>query len=236
MYRFETFDRFGISARISGVADGDCGFNGPNPSEAVENRKRFCAAIGANHEDLVCAGQTHGVTVARAEEPDRGRQWGGDIKPFPSTDAMVTDVPGLPIAIFVADCVPVFLFDERNRAAGLAHAGREGTAARIVERTLDAMRDNFGTRPEDVHAAIGPSAGPCCYEVSEEMAGQWRASGAPVRGRNLDLWETNAAQLSAYGVSKTFIFTARLCTICGEEFYSHRNHADRSRNMALIML
>jgi hypothetical protein len=149
---------------------------------------------------------------------------------------MVTDVPGLPLAVLVADCVPIFLVDVRRRAAALIHAGREGTFRNISVAAAALLERELGGRVSDVHAVLGPSAGPCCYEVSAEIAAAFTTAGLPSRGRNLDLWEANARQLHAAGIPRCQIAIAGVCTICDGRFHSHRRDADGARNMALLML
>ncbi len=237
MLRFAFLEEFGATvAAISDVSDGNCGFKDPEPGAAARNRERMCAAFSVNHRDIVCGQQVHGDRIALADEPDRGRQWGSHLEPFSATDAVLTATRGLPIAMFVADCVPVFLLDPRKRVAGMVHAGREGTFSRIAAKAISAMRERCGTRPADVRAVIGPSAGPCCYEVGQEMADAFIAAGFPATGRRLDLWTANAMQLLEAGLSKENIAIAGTCTICTGAFFSHRRDVSGARNMAIMML
>lgn len=134
-------------------------------------------------------------------------------------DALVEDTPGSVVAVKTADCIPVLLVDERNRAVAAVHAGWRGTAAGIAVRALDAMRVRFGTNPADVRAAIGPGIGKCCYEVGPEVAVQFGEQG---RGR-IDLAEANRKQLNGAGVARDRIYLANLCTFCHPaEFHSYR--------------
>jgi len=149
---------------------------------------------------------------------------------------MVTDVAGLPLAVFVADCVPVYLFDPQRRATGLVHAGREGTRQQVGPKALHVLTREFGSRPGDVHALIGPSAGPCCYEVSTAIAQDFARAGLPVRGRHLDLWQANARQLVAAGVPEEQVAISGMCTICDGRFHSYRRDGGSARNMALLAL
>ena len=110
---------------------------------------------------------------------------------LPETDGLITNVPEVPLVILVADCVPLYLFDPVQRVAGLVHAGRQGTFDNIAGTAIANMRAAYGTHPRDVHAVIGPSAGPDAYEVSESMANDWRDAGLPANGRLLDLWRAN---------------------------------------------
>ncbi len=138
--------------------------------------------------------------------------------------------------MFVADCVPVYLLDPETGGGGLVHAGREGTYRGISPLAVEAMQREFGTKPTDLHALIGPSAGPCCYEVSPELAHAFAEAGLPVDGRHLDLWQANAQQLTAAGLSPGRITVSGICTICDGRFHSHRAQPNAGRNMALLML
>jgi len=149
---------------------------------------------------------------------------------------MATDRPGLPLAVFVADCVPVYIFDPVRRAAALVHAGRAGTQQNITGAALAVLRRAYGTNPSDVHIHIGPSAGPCCYEVSVELARAFRGAGLPASGRRLDLWGANRLQAEAAGVPRAQVACSGICTICDGRFYSYRRGDGLSRNMALLML
>jgi polyphenol oxidase len=138
-------------------------------------------------------------------------------------DALLEDTPGAVVAVKTADCVPILLVDERRRAVAAVHAGWRGTAAGIVGQTLVGMLERFGTDAADVHAAIGPSIGPCCYEVGPEVAEQFGE-----RGRtNLDLPAINRGQLLAAGVTDGRIYASNLCTMCRPgEFHSYRRDRD----------
>jgi YfiH family protein len=138
-------------------------------------------------------------------------------------DALVEDTPGSIIAVKTADCIPILLVDERRRAVAAIHAGWRGTAARIAPAAIDAMRARFGTRPEDLHAAIGPGIGGCCYEVGSEVMERFGGQG---RGL-LDLEAENRRQLEQSGVTPSCIYASHLCTMCrGEEFHSFRRDRD----------
>jgi YfiH family protein len=134
-------------------------------------------------------------------------------------DALLENTPGAVIAVKTADCIPILLADERRRAVAAVHAGWRGTAANIAVGAIQAMRERFGTEPEDLHAAIGPGIGRCCYEVGPEVSAQFGEQGR-VR---LDLPAINRAQLIEAGVTAERIYASNLCTMCHvEEFESFR--------------
>jgi hypothetical protein len=134
-------------------------------------------------------------------------------------DALLENTPGSVVAIQTADCLPILLVDERHRAVAAVHAGWRGTVAGIAQRAVEAMRRQFGSAPRDLHAAIGPGIGPCCYEVGPEVAAQFGRQGRA----HLDLGQANRRQLMDAGVTPERIYASNLCTMCrSEEFESFR--------------
>ncbi len=202
------------------------------------NRARVASVIGAAPAWLTFARQVHGARVAVVGNAQRGDA-------FDDTDALVTNVALVPLVILTADCAAVFFFDPVQRVIGIAHAGWRGTVAGIAARTIETMRDTFGSRPGDVIAGIGPSIGPCCYEVGTDVidavtdafpdaadelllepdmasAGSFRASVNEGR-KHFDLWRANEIVLRSVGVREDRIEVSRLCTSCRTDlFYSHR--------------
>jgi polyphenol oxidase len=148
-------------------------------------------------------------------------------------DALLENTPGSVVAVKTADCIPILLVDERLRAVAAVHAGWRGTAARIVARAVETMGERFGTRAADLHAAIGPGIGPCCYEVGPEVALQF--PGQPLAGRpggRLDLTDGNARQLIEVGVTPARIHASYLCTKCRfDEFHSFRRDREAAGRM-----
>jgi hypothetical protein len=204
------------------------------------NRQHMAAALGVGEERTRTVWQVHSadVIVARRDAPQ------GDTPP--QADGIITDEPGLPLVMRFADCVPIMLHDPVHGAIGIAHAGWRGTVAGIAGAVVQAMVDAYDTRPQDLIAAIGPSIGPCCYEVGPEVVAQVRgafldSSGlilppANGGGPHLDLWAANQRALEVSGVERVEV--ARLCTACHtHEFYSYRAEAGRTgRFGALISL
>jgi YfiH family protein len=134
-------------------------------------------------------------------------------------DALLENTPGSLVGVKTADCVPILLVDEQHRAVAAVHAGWRGTAAQIVRNAAEEMGRHFGTRPADLHAAIGPSIGACCYEVGPEVACHFGQEGRC----HIDLCEANRKQLNRAGVSPGRIYEAGLCTMCmAEQFHSYR--------------
>jgi YfiH family protein len=203
-----------FSTRHGGVSEGpyeslNLGLLTADADEHVEeNRRRLCAAVGAEHERLAMNRQVHGRTVNRAVAGERGRPG----------DGLWTDEPGVPMLKLTADCLPVALVRTSGAPAlALVHAGRLGLLDGVVEAGVETLGGG-----RDVAAAVGPGIGPCCYEVGDEIADVYRARfGADaVRGRNLDLWTVGDRILRAAGVES--VERVDVCTACSAEFFSHR--------------
>jgi YfiH family protein len=161
-----------------------------------------------------------------------------------ATDALITDVPGVPLMLRFADCVPIWFYDPVRRAIGLAHAGWRGTVAGVGRATVAEMGKAFGSRPEDVIACIGPSVGPCCYEVGKDVAYAVGEAFPGVEGQllsprangswHLDLWAANRHQLAACGV--VYIEVAGICTACHtDEWFSHRAEQGRTGRIGALI-
>lgn len=156
-------------------------------------------------------------------------------------DALISDTPGVFVAVKTADCVPLLMVDPANRAVAAVHAGWRGTVKKIAQHAVAAMQRKFSTRVQDLHVAIGPAIGSCCYEVGPEVAAQFRefdpSLGDITHPTHLDLAGYNRAQLLALGVHPAHVYMAGLCTKCNHEFHSYRRdkqHAGRMHSMAGI--
>jgi YfiH family protein len=168
------------------------------------------ADIPAWFANLATVKQVHSAACVAAE---------GRSGVLEQADALLEDHPGSVIAIKTADCIPILLVDERHRAVAAVHAGWRGTAARIVAAAVDAMGRRFATNPRDLHAAIGPGIGKCCYEVGPEVAVQFGQQGRA----HISLPDANHTQLLEAGVTQERIYASNLCTMClGREFHSFR--------------
>lgn len=242
----------GFSTRLGGVSRGifssmNLSFTrGDNEEDVRENYRRIAAAIGFDYRGIVTSDQTHTTNVRVVTEEDRGN---GIIKPRPYTDVdgMITNVPGLTLATFYADCVPLFFVDPVHRAVGLSHSGWKGTAGKIGRATVQAMAGEYGTRPEDLYACIGPSICQNCYEVSEDVTAQFREAFPPSdwdelfyrkeNGRyQLDLWEANRKVLSEAGIPKERISLPGLCTCCNPQLlFSHRASKGKRGNLGAFL-
>jgi YfiH family protein len=143
-------------------------------------------------------------------------------------DALISNTPGGTVAVKTADCLPILLVDGRNRAVAAVHAGWRGTVRQIARRSADIMRRHFDTLPADIHAALGPAIGACCYEVGPEVATEFGQSGRA----HIDLVEENRRQLLAEGIPGGQIHAAGLCTQCrAEDFWSYRRDKEGAGRM-----
>jgi YfiH family protein len=202
---------------------------GDDPAHVGENWRRLEAAAGLGFARVR---QVHGARVVLAEAPGASLE---------EADAVVSRAAGVAACVSVADCVPVLLADPRSGAVAAVHAGWRGTLARAAAEGVRALVLEAGADPGSLLAAIGPSIGPCCYEVAPELAARFEAElGAavvrPGSAPRLDLWSANAAVLAAAGVAPERIEPLRRCTACEPElFFSHRRDRGRTgRQVAYI--
>ena len=179
----------GFSTRLGGVSEGDystmnVSFTRGDREEAVrENYRRLGEAIGFDCESLVCSDQTHTTNVRVVTEEDRGK---GFVRPkdYRDVDGMITNVPGLTLATFYADCVPLYFVDPVKRAIGLSHSGWRGTVGKIGKKTVERMEETYGSNPADIRAVIGPSICQDCYEVSVDVIDEFRQAFPKNTGRS----------------------------------------------------
>ena len=223
-----------FTTRLGGVSTGifsslNLNFSrGDDPALVVENYRRIGAVLGFTPEDVVNARQIHSDIVVRVDENNRGNLTVRDASP--ECDALITNTPGLALYVSTADCTPILLWDSVTGAVGAAHAGWRGTASAIGAKTVEAMMREFGTKPENIRAAIGPNIGICHFEtdadVPEAMAAAFgEEANAFIRKQNdkyyVNLKEINALALRQAGV--THIEISSLCTMCQpDRFWSHR--------------
>ncbi len=234
-----------FSTRLGGVSSGDLFSMNLSPSrgtfsDTIENYKRLCSCENIPFEKCVLAQQTHTKNIRIVTEEDSGKPMftSSDIK---DTDGLVTNVKNLPIAIFFADCVPILLFDTEKVVLGVVHAGWRGTVEKIAENALSVMKENFSSNSEDVFAAIGPSIGPCCFNVSEDTKKEFEKANLKecikIFGNStyIDLQNANKIILERCGVKPENISILKMCTKCNKDiFFSHRGCGADTGRMALI--
>ncbi len=187
----------------------------------IANRTRVAQAFYADPTHLMGCHQVHGARVVLVDDQP------GESLRAERADVLITRRAGRFISLRFADCVPVLVFDPRQRAVAIAHAGWRGTAADAPGAAVRGLVEAFGSRPGDLLAGIGPSIGPCCYEVGADTAAHFSDRPRGVLRDNdrlaLDLWTLNHDLLAAAGVPEPQIETSDVCTRChADEFFSHR--------------
>ncbi|OQA44317.1 MAG: Laccase domain protein [Chloroflexi bacterium ADurb.Bin325] len=246
-YTFASLDAFpevvhGVTTRHGGVSEGPwASLNltkgvGDAPEAVEENLRRVSAAFGFARGDLVSPNQRHTANVQQVRAHDRGRI-------FPDVDTLMTADAGVPMLLRYADCTPILLYDPVRRAAAVIHSGWRGTVQAAAAVAVGALAAQFGSAPADIVAAIGPSIGPCCYEVGDDVvdavtaAFDRPAALLPRQGngrRHFDLWAANRALLHDAGVRQ--IEAAEVCTACHpEEFFSYRGQRGRTGHFGALL-
>ena len=216
---------------------------GDDPALVLRNRQRFAAAFGVDAQRFTTCQQVHGSKVAVVDADLAGSGALALADTVAGTDALVTTLADVPLLLFYADCTPVLLADKVNGAIGLAHAGWRGTVANIAAKTVEAMAENFGSRTENIVAAIGPAIGQCCYEGDDfvrDRAAGYEQFFAPMAGKAghylLDLWGYNKQVLLDAGVLPEHIAVAEVCTNCNHElFCSYRAETGRTGRMGVCL-
>lgn len=249
------FIKQGFSTKLGGASGGvfstmNLGFDrGDDNENVLENYKRIARSIGFDEHKLVLTDQWHTTNIRVATSKDCGKGIFKDAN-YESIDGHITDEPGVVLLVFGADCPSIFLVDKKNKAIGLCHSGWKGTVNRISKVTLAAMRNQFGTRPEDVVAVIGPSISRDCYEVGSDVADPFveefkcEAAAFPgivTKGKRegkyqLDLWEANKAILKSCGLLTENIHVSGVCTMSNPDIlFSHRRDGSARGSMAAFL-
>ena len=244
--------KHGCSTRVGGVSEGyfssmNLGFGrGDEEKNVLTNYDRLCNAMGFSKEQVVLPDQVHDTVVRRAIKADCGK---GIMKPrdYECVDAQITNEPGVALAVFGADCVPVLFYDPVTKAIGTAHAGWRGTIGRIAEKTVRAMGKEFGSKPENIEAYIGISICGDCYVVGGDVAERFMSEFPEATAQNeeqkkdgtcqLDLWKVNRMILEQIGVKTENIVIGGICTKCHSDvLFSHRVEGDKRGNMAGFLM
>lgn len=242
----------GISTRMGGVSTGDCGtmnlsFERDSSEEAVRtNYELLGAAMGFRTDSLVLSQQTHTTNVRVVTEKDRGKGFLKE-RDYKDVDGLITNVPGITLATFYADCVPLLFVDPVQKAIGLSHSGWRGTVGKIGKVTVEKMTEQYGTDPKDVLAAIGPSICQSCYEVSEDVIHEFKNSFeecfwkelfyAKENGKyHLNLWRANELIFEEAGILPEHFSTTNLCTCCNPGYlFSHRASGGKRGNLGAFL-
>lgn len=257
LLHYPLLDKTGIvehcfTTRLGGVSEGVCASlnlsfsRGDDPEAVLENYRRVAETFGKTVDDFVCTDQTHTTTVLRVGKEEKGYGVTRE-KPYTDVDGLITNEPGVILSTFYADCVPLYFIDPVHKAIGLSHSGWRGTVGRMGQKTLEAMAEAYGTRPEDVFAAVGPSICTDCYEISEDVAEHFYEE-FPRHGEEilinkgngkyqLDLWKTNEIVLLEAGIKPGNLAVTNVCTCCNSEvLFSHRASQGKRGNLAAFLM
>lgn len=242
-----------FTTRYGGVSKGifesmNLSFTRGDDSASVgKNYAVLAEAMGVSLDDFVTTDQTHTTNVMRVTRSQRGMGVTKE-KTYADIDGLITNEKGVVLVTFYADCVPLYFVDTANKAIGLSHSGWRGTVNKMGRETIKAMSSEFGTNPNDVIAAIGPSICQSCYEIGSEVAMEFKKEFC---GENIDeeilisrgngkyllnLWECNKRVLLEAGVREENIVVTNICTCCNNKLlFSHRASQGKRGNLAAIM-
>ncbi len=236
----------GFSTKLGGVSKGCWATmnisttRGDDPEDVEENQRRIARAIGVKPEDMTFTNQTHTTNVAVVRAEDKGRR-------FMETDGMITNVPGICLVTFYADCVPLYFVDPVKKAIGLSHSGWRGTVGKIGKVTVELMQKTYGSDPKDILAAIGPSICQDCYEVSEDVIVKFQKRFEEKywpelfyqkeNGKyQLNLWKANELVFEEAGILKKHIAVTNVCTHCNPDIlFSHRITGNKRGNLSAFL-
>ncbi len=243
----------GFSTRLGGVSKGkyatmNFAYNkGDDPADVLENYNRMAKALDVDRDRMVASKQTHTTNVRLVTEEDMGK---GVVRErdYTDVDGLITNVSGVTLVTFFADCVPLYFVDPGNKAIGLSHSGWRGTVNRMGQCTINAMKKAFGTDPKDLIVCIGPSICQDCFEVGKEVAEafmesfktEWHneiiALGKRPNKYQLNLWRANEIVFMEAGVKPVNIHTTNICTMCNHEYlFSHRKVGNERGNMGAFL-
>ena len=237
-----------FTTRLGGVSQGylsslNIGLHrGDDPKNVEENFRILADALCIEPEDFVLTKQIHSDIVVKVGRADRGKHMVEGASP--ECDALITDEPGVALVVFTADCTPILLHDPVTGAVGAAHAGWRGTAMGIAAKTVETMIREYGCKPSDIRAAIGPNIGFCCFETDADVPDAMvQALGEEAKAfirpngdkYYVNLKEINALWLRRAGVTEIEISNA--CTVCRSDvFWSHRvTRGQRGSQGAIIV-
>lgn len=206
-------------------------------SKSKEDMLKVCEQGDFKFDNLTSNIQIHSDIVNKIDEKNIGQKIEGD--------ALITNVKDVPLLIFTADCVPIAVIDKKNKAIGLAHAGWRGTFDKIGKKTIESMINEYATHINDVVCIIGPSIGPCCYEVSKELVEKFNTI-LTIEDEKfyiikedkyyLDLWKINEYTLKSIGINKENIINLNICTSCeSDKFHSYRKHNKTPGRIGMIL-
>lgn len=251
-YTVEAFSRTGLvrhcfTTKEGGVSSGiyesmNLRINsGDSHENVMRNFDIILGAIGTKKENVVCSNQVHEDIIINVGKEDRGNGILFENK-FKSADGLITDEPGVALATFYADCVPLFFLDKKKKVIALSHSGWKGTVMRIGQKTIEKFKNDYHSDPDDILVAIGPSIRVCHFEVGEDVAEKFKAEfGDEVidysrQNPSVNLQKSVVKQLLDAGIPEDNITDSKVCTYCDSNLlFSHRKTMGKRGNLAAIM-
>ncbi|PAB58840.1 peptidoglycan editing factor PgeF [Anaeromicrobium sediminis] len=253
-YAIDEFDKTNMvktcfTTKMGGVSNGEFSTlnmgtkTNDKRENIIKNYEIICEALGIRMENLVLSDQVHKdeIKIVHMEDKGKGILCESDIKEI---DGLITSQKDICLVTQYADCVPVYIFDKKNKVISLVHSGWRGTVKKISKKAIEIMKDVYNTNPSDCIGAIGPSIGVCCYEVDERVIEEFKKHFNNVEdfvknkknGKyNLDLWEANKSILKDTGLNEENIIVSHVCTMCNEELFSYRRDNGNTGRMAAMM-
>ncbi|MBM3248897.1 MAG: peptidoglycan editing factor PgeF [Candidatus Omnitrophica bacterium] len=231
-YFFERFNKFPIVASFSDRSL-DLSFEAKH-----KNRKKFLDKLGINYRNLVCVKQPHKSKVVVVAESHRGKGALTRKNAIAGSDGLITNKRDIPLAVFTADCLSMFLFCPKTKTIGLVHAGWRGSKEEIVKKAVLILKQKFECKPKDIIAAFGPAIRSCCYEVGGEFKKHF-GKGLKKRDNKLflDLISINKNQLVSAGIKRPNIIDSKICTSCqNTKFFSYRKEGDNAGRMMSVAM
>lgn len=241
----------GFSTRWGGVSEGiyatmNLGFKTADEPENIhKNYDIICQSIGLNSKNLTLTDQTHTANIKIITKKDIGKGF-SQPQDYHDIDGIITNLPGVPLSVVHADCVPLLFTDPVKKIVGAAHAGWRGTVGNIAANMVQAFTEHFYSDPKDIWMGIGPSIGPCCYEVDQPVADIFLAHPLLVNGNaikptapgkyHINLQQVNRLVAEAVGLQPEHITDIGLCTNCHKDiFFSHRGHQGKRGLLASLI-
>lgn len=257
-FTFDDLEKTGIvkhcfSSRLGGVSKAHLGtmnlsYTRGDEKECVDqNYHRIAQVLGCEVDDIVCSDQTHTINVRKVTVEDKGKGI-TKTRDYSDVDGLITNEPGIVLATFYADCVPLYIVDPVHKAIGLSHSGWRGTVNKMGAVTLKEMEKEYGTKPEDVYVAIGPSICQDCYEVSQDVAQAFEEAFPNQKDNKqmlyqkseekfqLNLWYANYWVFREAGVLEEHIEVTDVCTCCNPDIlFSHRASSGMRGNLGAFL-
>ena len=238
-YLFRNFPNLNLLSAFSTRILGNMSLFYGDTRDALENRKNFLKGLDIDYRDLVCTKQVHGSVARYIQDKDTGKGALSYDNAISDTDALITNKKNVPLSIFSADCLSVFLYDSKTHSIGLVHAGWRSSKGNILGETVKLMQEKFNTKVEDLYVTFSPAIRDCCYEVGGDFADFFSPEYLIKRDKRyyLDLVGINKKQLLGLGAKDKNIFDSKICTACrNEEFFSYRKEGSSCGRMMSIMM